>query len=852
MKSVGNQDRSLSADAVLPSNPALTIDKAFVNVTGGDGDALADAVGDILHYTVTVTNTGNVTLTGVTVVDPLTGQNISGVTLAPGANQVFNSSYTLTQADLDGAGNAGSDHDIDNTATANSNETGSSSDSAEVPLVYTPALTIDKAFVNVTGGDGDALADAVGDILHYTVTVTNTGNVTLTGVTVVDPLTGQNISGVTLAPGANQVFNSSYTLTQADLDGAGNAGSDHDIDNTATANSNETGSSSDSAEVPLVYTPALTIDKAFVNVTGGDGDALADAVGDILHYTVTVTNTGNVTLTGVTVVDPLTGQNISGVTLAPGANQVFNSSYTLTQDDLDGAGNAGSDHDIDNTATANSNETGSSSDSAEVPLVFNPDLSVTKTADRDFVTTPNDNINYTIVVTNDGNVSLTNVVPTNSLITLSSPVESGVANGVLDVGETWTYTGTYDVTQADINAGGTIDNTVSVNSDQTDPTDPDGDDIASDTVQVLAPPVVIAGSPQFNFPNDVSKIQPKLQGGEFTLNPGGYVYWDFYTSDTSKAAIGLNSGVSGYGFDIDIVTVWSSGTQAAYRVYVANETSNPISLAENTDIVNYSISGTDKGFLDLVNADPIIGNFNNFNNIENAVTKAIDGFDTPPITPTINADKIWSSSNLTGQPPNNFGESPPNPGIDSLAGNDLFYGVNNSATNAFGATSGTETMQGNTGNDLIDGRSGDDNISGGDGDDYLFGGTGNDILNGGIGNDTLIGSYGSNQVTGGTGNDVFVLQIGGIDVVQDFATGVDKLWISTFNGGSNPTAAQFHDGSLATAAAGTKVIYEQTTGSVYFDPDGLSTAGVKDADTFLVAILGIQAHPDISITDILI
>ena len=96
--------------------------------------------------------------------------------------------------------------------------------------------------MNVTGGDGDALADAVGDVLNYTVTVTNTGNVTLTGVTVVDPLTGQNISGVTLAPGASQTFNTSYTLTQADLDGAGNAGGDRDIDNTATADSNETGS----------------------------------------------------------------------------------------------------------------------------------------------------------------------------------------------------------------------------------------------------------------------------------------------------------------------------------------------------------------------------------------------------------------------------------------------------------------------------------------------------------------------------------------------------------------------------------------------------------------------------------
>jgi uncharacterized repeat protein (TIGR01451 family) len=90
----------------------------------------------------------------------------------------------------------------------------------------TPAISIDKTFVNVSGGDGDALADSAGDVLNYTVTVSNTGNVTLTGVTVVDPLTGQNISGVTLAPGASQTFNTSYTLTQADLDGAGNAGSD--------------------------------------------------------------------------------------------------------------------------------------------------------------------------------------------------------------------------------------------------------------------------------------------------------------------------------------------------------------------------------------------------------------------------------------------------------------------------------------------------------------------------------------------------------------------------------------------------------------------------------------------------
>ena len=57
--------------------------------------------------------------------------------------------------------------------------------------------------------------------------------------------------------------------------------------------------------MPLVYNPALAIDKAFVNVTGGTSATLADSVGDVFNYTVTVTNTGNVTLTGVTVVDPL-------------------------------------------------------------------------------------------------------------------------------------------------------------------------------------------------------------------------------------------------------------------------------------------------------------------------------------------------------------------------------------------------------------------------------------------------------------------------------------------------------------------------------------------------------------------
>jgi transposase len=68
---------------------------------------------------------------------------------------------------------------------------------------------------------------------------------------------------------------------QADLDGAGNAGGDHNIDNTATADSNETDEVSDSAEVPLVYDPDVSIDK-----TAAIADDHADQAGDIINYTV--------------------------------------------------------------------------------------------------------------------------------------------------------------------------------------------------------------------------------------------------------------------------------------------------------------------------------------------------------------------------------------------------------------------------------------------------------------------------------------------------------------------------------------------------------------------------------------
>ena len=63
----------------------------------------------------------------------------------------------------------------------------------------------------------------VGDKVDYTLTAANVGNVTLTGVSIVDPKLGAlactPAQPATLAPGAELVCTGSYTLTQADLNG---------------------------------------------------------------------------------------------------------------------------------------------------------------------------------------------------------------------------------------------------------------------------------------------------------------------------------------------------------------------------------------------------------------------------------------------------------------------------------------------------------------------------------------------------------------------------------------------------------------------------------------------------------
>ncbi|MEQ8959525.1 MAG: hypothetical protein RLP02_16660, partial [Coleofasciculus sp. C2-GNP5-27] len=95
--------------------------------------------------------------------------------------------------------------------------------------------------------------------------------------------------------------------------------------------------------------------------------------------------------------------------------------------------------------------------------------------------------------TNTGNQTLTNVsliddnfTPSNTsddfTPTFDSSSDNG--NGVLDVGETWTYTASYTVTQADIDNGADLVNVATADTDQTNPKTDD------ETVNVIQDPSI--------------------------------------------------------------------------------------------------------------------------------------------------------------------------------------------------------------------------------------------------------------------------------------------------------------------------------------------------------------------------
>ena len=102
-------------------------------------------------------------------------------------------------------------------------------------------------------------------------------------------------------------------------------------------------------------------------------------------------------------------------------------------------------------------------------------MTILKSADKTSISKAGDIITYTIEVKNTGNANQTNVTVNDTLISssvLTSPTGDN-GNGILEKGETWVYTGSYNVVQSDIDNDGKpilnshiIRNTATVSSNQ--------------------------------------------------------------------------------------------------------------------------------------------------------------------------------------------------------------------------------------------------------------------------------------------------------------------------------------------------------------------------------------------------
>jgi hypothetical protein len=321
----------------LGTGAALTLVKTASPATYG-------AVGQAITYTYTITDSGGSTLgpAQFTVSDnKINGGTAfncgpSTQTLAPGASFSCTNTYLITQADID-AGH------VTNAATASGAGLTSNSSTATVNAVTSPAITLAKSALPAT-------YNSVGTVITYTYTVTDSGNTTLgpAQFTVSDnKINGGTAfncgpSTQTLAPSKSFSCTKAYSITQADID-AGH------VTNAATASGAGLTSNSSSATVNAVQDPELTLVKTD-SLYGAD----YDAPGQVITYTLTATNTGNVMLHAVLVSDApvLAGYScspVSGSDLVPGESVTCTGTHTVTLDDL----TAGS---ITDTGSASSTE----------------------------------------------------------------------------------------------------------------------------------------------------------------------------------------------------------------------------------------------------------------------------------------------------------------------------------------------------------------------------------------------------------------------------------------------------------------------------------------------------------------
>jgi len=354
----------------LKAAKALTaaVDKAGVAVPVADvlGARKAKA-GDVLTYTLTGTNTGNVTMTGVVVSDVgftgtgtapkagnCTAKAADGSAIAAAADGTFTlppqgvvtctATYTVVQGDIDSPA-------VQAKGLLNGVSVSGSGKNEEEPPIVVPVEKADPkasfAKTHTIASADAATMSKVGDLVTYSFAVTNTGNVTLTNLTIddgtawVDALTpGFTGTGTlsaitcpttTLAPGASAICTATYKVTQPDLD----KGSVNNVAKATLTAPSGTLLSATAADV-VKGAPRTGVLAMVKSVTPMKAKA-----GDKVVFEFLVTNSTNLTVTKVTITEgAFDGKGTKGaitcsaLPLAPGAHTTCTMDYTVSTADL--------------------------------------------------------------------------------------------------------------------------------------------------------------------------------------------------------------------------------------------------------------------------------------------------------------------------------------------------------------------------------------------------------------------------------------------------------------------------------------------------------------------------------------
>ncbi|WP_075661521.1 DUF7507 domain-containing protein [Streptomyces acidiscabies] len=432
--------------------PALTVVKS--------ADRTNLVLGQTVTYSFKVTNTGNVTMKNIEVKDSdftgsgtLSAISCPATTLAPDASTTCTATYTVTQADVD-AGTISNSATVNGTPPNSTTPVDSPPSTTTVPGTRTPSLTVEKS--------ADRTDLVVGQTVTYSFKVTNIGNVTLKNVAVQEgSFSGTGAMSAiscpagasSLAPGAAVTCTATYVVTQADVDSG-------KLTNTATANGVPPGTTTPITSPPSPPNTITGTQKPGMTTTKA-ADKTSVVLGDVITYTFTVTNTGNVTLSNVGVDEGEfsgTGTMSSPVcsagakSLAPGASVTCTATYTVTQADVD----AGK---ITNSATSKGVPPGSTTPVTSPPgtttvnVDQKPSLKLEKSADRtDLVA--GQTVTYSFKVTNTGNVTMKDVSVKEGTFSGTGTMSAITCpGGSLAPGASVTCTATYVVTQADVDAG---------------------------------------------------------------------------------------------------------------------------------------------------------------------------------------------------------------------------------------------------------------------------------------------------------------------------------------------------------------------------------------------------------------